>query len=469
MRKLNSIFILFIALVLVGCVSAEEVDNKLLKGDGTVSSQFDQDFPKYDDYFTSERLRVDLVFAGNSKESRVYLDGLYKEKEWSGSPNSLIDKSGMGTLFYEVFAVEPAGVLVQEHTDNPVDGVTPTPPAEGSYSTLIFSRGFNTLFEEWTTTEEAKRESMSMNQTIWLPMPKNSVKIVIYTREKQSGNFQVMEEFTINPNDRHIVPPVAQKESKLNKVVYNGQSSNKVDIVFLAEGYTASQMDKYMKDVKRFTDYIFSIEPFTSRKDDFNVWAVENISEESGVDIPQHGIWRHSAMESTFDTFYTDRYLTIFDHHKVADAASCSPFDALIVIANEEKYGGGGIYNSYAMGTADDPQALGVIIHEFGHHFAGLADEYFNKSTAYDESYYPLHIEPWEPNITTKVDFASKWESLVGTETEHGLIDLYEGGGYVAKGVFRPFEDCIMFHHTQSYFCPVCQKAIEAMIDYYIK
>ena len=174
-------------------------------------------------------------------------------------------------------------------------------------------------------------------------------------------------------------------------------------------------------------------------------------------------------MESTFDTFYTDRYLTIFDHHKVADAASVAPFDVIVVIANEDKYGGGGIYNSYAMGTSDNIQSLGVIIHEFGHLFAGLADEYFNKSTGYDESFYPLDIEPWEPNITTKVDFSSKWEDLMGLDTGHGIVDLYEGGGYVAEGVFRPLEDCIMRHHALSYFCPVCSKAIEDMIDYYTK
>ncbi|MBP5210714.1 MAG: peptidase M64 [Bacteroidales bacterium] len=439
------------------------------KYDGTASSCYQGDSPLYDDYFTPERLRVDLVFAGNHRKSEVFLDGLYREREWSGSPMSLIDKTGMGSLFYEVFAVEPSGTDVIENDLEVQDGVTPTPPEEGSYNTLIFSRGFNTLFEEWTTTEESKRESMSMNQTIWLPMPKRSVKIVIYGRDKSTGMLDPMGEFTVNPADRHIVPPEAQKQSKLTNLIDNGPVTEKADIVFLAEGYTEDQMGKFLKDAGRFADYIFSIEPFASHRSDFNVWAVESASEESGVDIPQNGIWRHTAMESTFDTFYTDRYLTIFDHSKVADAASSAPFDVIVVIANCEKYGGGGIYNSYAMGTSDHPMSLGVIVHEFAHHFAGLADEYFNKSTGYDESFYPLNIEPWEPNITTKVDFSSKWEAIMGLDTGHGEVGLYEGGGYVAKGVFRPLEDCIMHHHTQSYFCPVCSKAIENMIDYYTK
>ncbi len=421
------------ALVICACSSAPADNGESVKGDGTVSSICTED-PDYDTYFTGERLRIDLVFTGNREAQNCCLSELYRESEWAGSHASLINRFGYGQYCLEAFAGE----------------------------TLIFSTSFCTLFEEWTTTEQASRLSMAGNQTVWMPFPKQSVRIVLYERIRRTGRFEVMQEFEVDPSDRHIIPGSDKyAKSCLQK---SGDPKHKVDLVFLAEGYTAAQMDKFRTDAARMTEYLFSMEPYASRRDDFNVTLVESVSEEEGTDIPQEGQWRNTVMDSSFDTFYIDRYLTIFNHRKIADALSGVGFDTIFIIANEDKYGGGGIYNSYALGTSDNSRSDPVFIHEFGHSFAGLADEYYESETAY-EDYYPEGVEPWEDNITTQVDFGSKWADMMDVEG----VGLFEGAGYVAKGCWRPYEECRMLNNTAPAFCPVCQRAISRMIDFYCR
>ncbi|MCQ2182799.1 MAG: IgA Peptidase M64 [Bacteroidales bacterium] len=404
------------------------------KKNGTASSTADFK-PNYDDYFTHERLRLDFVLAGNYSEQYAFLKEMYKEKSWSGNPNSLIDTFGYGQYFFEAFVGD----------------------------TLVFSHGFSALFEEWTTTEQAQNVSMAMNQTVWMPFPKQTVDIVLYKRPRETGAFEKMLEFELDPTDRHIAPS-ADNGYRVSSLQYKGDPAHKVDIAICGEAYAADQQNKFRIDAMKLMDYFWTMEPYASRRNDFNVWLVESVSEKRQVDIPQEGIWNHTVLESMFDTFYIDRYLTVVDHSRIADVLSGTDFDTVMIIANEGKYGGGGIYNSYAIGTSDNPRTFPVYIHEFGHSFAGLADEYYESSTAYLD-YYPEGVEPWEPNITTQVDFASKWEDMVGTDG----VGLYEGGGYVAKGVWRPVEDCRMKTNEAPGFCPVCQRAINRTIDFYTK
>ena len=402
--------------------------------------------PDYDTYFTPQRLRVDVVLAGDDKTQTAYVDKLWRECEWAGPRGGLIDPSGYGQYRYEAS----------------VDGK------------VIFSKGFSTLFEEWRTTEQASRMPMAAGQSLWMPFPRQKVHFVLSERVRETGKFREMLAFDIDPEDRHIVPgPVTVLRTVPVQIM--GDPQDKVDLVFAAEGYTSAQMSKFRKDAQRMTDYLFTMEPYASRKDDFNVWLVESPSAESGVDIPQDSIWRNTAMDAMFDTFYEDRYLTVMDHRKIADAVSGVPFDAVFVLTNESKYGGGGIYNSYAMGTSDHALSLQVFIHEFGHSFAGLADEYYDSSVSY-ENYYPEGIEPWEPNVTTMVDFGSKWEDMVADTTPvptpndstwAGTVGVFEGAGYQAKGCYRPYYECRMLNNTAPGFCPVCQRAISRMIDYY--
>lgn len=403
-------------------------------GDGTASCCCTEE-PAYEDFFTPERLRVDLTLAGNSKEQHAYVSRLFREAEWSGSPASLIDHSGYGQYFYEVF----------------------------SESGLVFSKGFCTLFEEWRSTEQARTTDMSMGHSIWMPFPKAKVHVVLYQRIKESGKFESMLEFDVDPADRHIAP--CANDYRTTCLQYSGEPAHKVDLVFAGEGYSADQMSKLRGDARRMMGYLFSMEPYVGRADDFNVWLVESQSKDSGVDIPQDTVWRATVMDSGYDTFYEDRYLTIWDQTKIADVVSGTPFDTVFIIANDEKYGGGGIYNSYALGSSDHKFSMEVFIHEFGHSFAGLGDEYYDSSDPYADDYYPAGIEPWEPNITNQTDFDSKWADMMDVPG----VGLFEGAGYMTKGCWRPVEDCRMKTNTAPGFCPVCQRAINRMIDFYTK
>ncbi|MBP9992758.1 MAG: peptidase M64 [Bacteroidales bacterium] len=439
---MNRFIVLLFSAALLSCTAAPAAG-----GDGTVSSTF-KGKVNYREFFTSERLRVDLVLAGDAASQSVYLKGLQKESLWSASETNLIDTFGYGQYFYELFS----------------DGK------------LVFSKGFCTLFDEWCTTAQATKVQMAAGQSIWIPMPKSAARLVIYRRVRQTGKFEVMTQFDIDPSDRHIAPcpeEVCPVSSELK-----GDPSRKVDIALVAEGYTADNMEKFRSDARRLVETFFSLEPYASRRDDFNLWFVECPSAGNGVTVPQNGTWRNTVLASMFDTFYIDRYLTVWDHSLIAKAAAGVPHDALIVVANESKYGGGGVYNSYALGTADNKLSEVVMVHEFGHSFAGLADEYYTSDVAYEDYYLP-GIEPWEPNITNLTDFGSKWKDMVAPDTPvptpadpekwYGVVGVFEGAGYMAKGCYRPYYECRMLNNTAPGFCPVCLKAINDMIDWYVK
>lgn len=403
----------------------------------------------YDDYFTPNRLRIDLVFAGNAKQQNIYLDGLAKEDNWSGSKINLKDPFNYGEYYLEV----------------------KTPAGE-----TIYSKGFNTLFQEWRTTEEALEVSKSFNSSYVIPFPKEKVNLIVSERVKETGKFSPIFNFTIDPQDK-LINSGKNNNFAVTEIINNGSSDKKVDLLFIAEGYTADEMDKFRKDAAKFAKYLFELEPYKTRAKDFNIWAVESVSQESGTDIPHHDIWKNTVANSNFYTFRTDRYLTAPDQKLISQIASNAHYDALYVIVNTEKYGGGGIYNYYGLSMADHATEAPVFVHEFGHSFAGLGDEYYNSETAYND-FYNLKTEPWEPNITTLVDFDSKWKDLIepGTpvptpndEKYLNVTGLFEGGGYLNKGIYRPYYECRMKNNTAQGFCPACVRAINRMIDYYTK
>ena len=400
----------------------------------------------YDTWFTSDRLRVDFILAGDADSQQAYLSGLRKECAWAGSRESLIDPFRYGEYMFEVW----------------------------SGDTLVYSKGFSTLFQEWRTTPEAREVSRAYNQSVWMPFPKNEVCIILSERVKEAGEsgaaggFREIFSCTVDPGNA-LVSREAAPDYAITPLLVSGEMGNKVDLLFVAEGYTVGQMDKFHKDCRKFMEYLFSMEPYKSRMDDFNVSAVDVVSPEQGTDIPDLGIWKHTALNSHFYTFYIDRYLTVTDYKSIADNVAGVPFDVIFIVVNEEKYGGGGIYNSYALGTSGDGLSYQVFAHEFGHSFAGLGDEYFTSDVAY-ENYYNTDIEPWEPNITTLKAFEGKWKDMIDSgEWDEGQVGIHEGGGYMAKGVYRSREDCRMRTNTAPDFCPVCQRAINRMIDYYCR
>lgn len=389
----------------------------------------------YNQYFSPERLRVDLVFSGDATQQSVSLKSLHRESVWAGTKNKLIDTFNYGEYSLKAYA---------------------------KTGELIYSSGFCSLFQEWRSTLEARQVQKAFVQSVWMPFPKEEIVFSIYARNNKTGNFDELFSTTINPSDPMISPLHSLYKAEL--IQENGPTDKKVDLVFVAEGYSQGEMGKFRSDAARFAEYLFEYEPFASRREDFNIWILPCPSVDSGVDIPQKGVWKNSVINSTFNTFYIDRYLTVLDYMPLADALSNVPFDAVHVIANTSYYGGGGIFRYYGLSMSDHKYAKPVFVHEFGHYFAGLGDEYYDGETAYNDL-YPINIEPWEPNITNKVNFASKWEDLMGTDG----VGLFEGAAYSAKGVFRPVEECRMFNNTAPDFCPVCQRAIIRMIDFYTK
>ena len=412
----------------------------------SISSQSQVSFDKY---FTEKVLRFDFMLAGNNQKTAVYPMGFKEEPFWGGSKTNLPDSFNYGNFKYEVF--DDAG------------------------NNLLYSRGFCSLFQEWQTTAEAMKKERSFYEVVTMPYPKNTIRLVLSIR-KRNGTFSSLYETKIDPSDYFI-----RKEKPVNvateKIYGKGEPAKSVDLAFIAEGYTSAEMGKFKDDVKKMARALFAEAPFSDYKDKFNIWAVGAVSQESGTDVPGEGIYVNTALNTGFYTFDVDRYLTTQDIKSVNDYAAAVPHDNIIVLINSDRYGGGGVYNYYSGSTTGHLLSEKVFIHEFGHGFAGLADEYYTSAVAYDE-FYPLETEPWEPNITTRVRFDSKWEKSIAKdipvptpdeEKYSNVTGLFEGGGYSAKGIFRSEMDCRMKSNNPKGFCAVCRNAIRDMIGFYIK
>lgn len=400
---------------------------------------------EFDTFFVKKSLRIDFALTGNATTQQAAIQQLREEPVWGGPVKNLEDPFNYGGYYVNVYDAESGK--------------------------KIYSRGFNTLFEEWRTTDQAKSETQAWNNSVSVPFPKKPVQIEICARDKADMNFHPLLKQLVDPKSIFI-DRSPLKKNKVVEILSNGDSSNKADLVFLAEGYTESEMDKFEADAKRFTKTLFDTPPFGKYKADFNVWAVCVPSQESGMDVSGDGVWKNTALNSGYYTFGIDRYLTSQDLKPIRDAVWDVPCDAIFILVNSDTYGGGGMYNFYAMSTANNELTSVVFVHEFGHSFAGLADEYFNSEVAYND-FYNLKYEPWEPNITTLVDFDKKWKDLlpkntpVPTPLDDKFKDktgVFEGGGYLSKGIYRPMDNCMMRNYHP--FCPACQRGITQMINF---
>lgn len=400
----------------------------------------------FDTYFEKKSLRVDFALSGNSTYQAAAIQQLREEPVWGGPVRNLIEEFDYGGYY----------VHVRDKATNE----------------LIYSRSFNTLFEEWTTTEQALSEVQSWSNSISIPFPRKTVVFELSARDKSDMRFHSLLKTDIDPQSIFI-DRGSLKNNRITQIQYKGDPSNKVDLVFLAEGYTAETQDKFVADAKRFTELLFLTAPFTDHRDDFNVWSVNLVSEENGTDASGKGIFKNTALNSGYYTFGTDRYLTTPDMKSIRDAVWNVACDAIFILVNTETYGGGGMYNFYAIGTSDNERTPVVFVHEFGHSFAGLGDEYFSSEVAYSDM-YNLEKEPWEPNLTTLTDFDAKWKDLLPPtlpvptpldEKHKHDIGVFEGGGYLAKGIYRPMDHCMMRDFAP--FCPVCSRAIVRMINFF--
>jgi amino acid transporter len=439
-------------------------------------------------------MRVDYYHTGNATEERFSVDRVVVEPlPWPGNPRRAIDDTNRGKYFFEVY--------------------------DAGSGRVIYARGFSSIYGEWETTAEAKAMNRTFSESLRFPAPNAAVRIVVKKRDARNV-FQDAWTFMVDPTDKFIdrSPPAGAGELiALNK---SGEPEAKLDLLILGDGYTSSERAKFERAARRLVDVLFSTSPFRERRQDINVWGLCPVAAESGISRPSQGIYRRSPVGATYDAFDSERYVLTFENKAFRDIAANAPYEVVEILTNSATYGGGGIYGLYSTVAADSVWAPYVFVHEFGHHIAGLADEYYTS----DVAYLPAadRVEPWEPNATALLDSAAlKWKDLVTAETrvptpwpkdeferyskevqqkrralraanrpeaemdalfreeeKHetallnegphaGKVGAFEGANYEARGYYRPQADCIMFTRDNVPFCAVCRRAIDVILDLY--
>jgi len=437
-------------------------------------------------------MRFDYVHAGTASEEHFAVDGVVLEGAWPGPLDRWIDETNLGKYYFQV-----------------LDRAT---------NRLIYSRGFASIYGEWETTDEAKQQSRAFHESVRFPAPASPVQVVIKKRGPRN-EFREVWSAVIDPANAAID---RSSPAKLNvwAVMQNGPPQDKVDLLLLGDGYTAAEMDKWHRDARRTADLLFAVSPFKEHRLEFNVWAIDTPAEESGVSRPSDSVYRRSPLRAGYDAFGSERYVLTFDNRRLREIAAAAPYEFIEIVVNDRKYGGGGIFNLFATVSADNAFTPYVFVHEFGHHFAGLADEYYTSDVAYGSS--TERPEPWEPNVTAD-PHAAKWKELLaagiglpspwpkadfeqmeveiqkrrreiraqqrpeaemealfqeerGRDTKllasgpnAGKVGAFEGAMYEGRGYYRPQQDCIMFTRDEAGFCAVCRRAIERMIRMYAK
>ena len=452
--------------------------------------------PDFDTFFRDKTMRVDYVHSGGRGQEIIALDQVVSDGPWAGSRTRLVDGLNLGKYLFEV---------VDRRTNR-----------------VLYSRGFASIYGEWETTAESREVYESFHESLRFPWPQAPVQVVLKTRDA-ANSFHEIWSTVIDPDSRFVNPADRAPMGEVWPVFENGPPAEKVDLLVIGEGYTTAEIPKFHADAARLVDALFEEEPFRSRKGDFNVWGLDLPSAESGVSRPRAGQFRRTPLSAEYNIFDSERYVLTYDNRALRDAASAAPYEFLEILVNEEQYGGGGIFNFQATAAADTGFAEYVFVHEFGHHFAGLADEYYTSDVAY-ETGAADHPEPWEPNVTALHDPANlKWGDLIGADTplptpwdkaafeaestaaqrerrelrtggapeivmdrlfteqmeretallggmtHAGRVGAFEGASYEPTGLYRPEVDCIMFTRNPVGFCRVCSRAIENVVDLYAR
>jgi IgA peptidase M64/peptidase M64-like protein len=442
-----------------------------------------------------QTMRVDYYHTGSVSEERFSLDRIVVEPlPWPGNPSRPIDRTNLGKYFFDVTDVATGAV--------------------------VYSRGFSSIYGEWETTAEAKSINRTFSESLRFPAPASPVRVVVRRRDAKNA-FHDVWTLIVDPSDKFIARGVAAADAgALIRLHESGDPSQKLDLLILGDGYTAAERGKFERDARRLVDVLFQTPPFKERERDINVWGLCPAAAQSGVSRPSQHVYRRSPLGLTYDAFDTERYMLTLENKAFRDIAANAPYDVVEILANSATYGGGGIFGLYSTVAADNTWAPYVFVHEFGHHIAGLADEYYTS----DVAYLPPadRVEPWEPNATALLDPEHlKWKDLVtpGTplptpwpkdefdqrskqdqETRRQIraanrpesemdalfraqqardsallssgpfarsVGAFEGANYEARGYFRPQEDCIMFTRDRVPFCMVCRRAIDAILDLY--
>ncbi len=403
---------------------------------------------RYETWFEDSTLRLVLRHVGTSRTERWELAGLVREGPWPGSRTVLRDPDDLGQHWLRV-----------------LDRAT---------GQEIYSRGFGTLFYEWQTTEEAEKAERAFGESLRIPFPKRPVTVELSSRDRK-GRFQVVTRFEVDPNrDRIEVfrPDPAVRVEALHRA---REPARALDVVFVPEGYPKAQEEKMLADARRFAWIFLHTEPFVRHKDEINLWLVVAFSREVGISEPLKGRRLDTILGFSFDALGSPRYLMAESDERLRKVAAHAPYDQLYVMVNTARYGGGGIYNLYSTFPVDNEYSEYVFIHEFGHTFAGLGDEYYSSPVATNDM-YPPGVEPWEPNLTRWLGRKLKWKVAPGVplptppaEKYAGVVGLFEGAGYTGKGMYRPALDCKMFSKAFQPFCPVCMAAVERRLSRYTR
>ncbi|MGQ9800761.1 MAG: M64 family metallopeptidase [Candidatus Saccharicenans sp.] len=363
---------------------------------------FSQEKVRYDEHFLDRALRINLYMVGEAKEEQIIIHSLYQEELWPESRTNLTDPFNYGRYFVKVYEV--------------------------SSNKLIYAKGFDCQFGEYRTTTPALNGVKKVFQrAVRIPWPKHKVNVVFEVRDRKNLLHPLTVE-TIDPEDYHHLRESSRVGDYIFEVQKNGPPAERVDLVFLAEGYTIEEKDKFLNDVKKFSGYLFEVEPYKSHQEKFNIYGVFRPSAESGMDEPRQRSYKNTVLKASFNAFDLDRYMLTEEGFLLREMAAQVPYDSIVILVNSKRYGGGGIYNDYCITTVDNQASKGVFLHEFGHSFAGLADEYYASDVAYNE-FYPPGVEPLEPNITALLDPKNlKWKDLlspgISIPTEYGKEEM---------------------------------------------
>lgn len=404
--------------------------------------------PEFDTHFADSTLRIDYIFSGGARlQPAVLLDAMHLDPAgWAGRRHRLdsIPIAGNGSI------------RVIDPTD----------------STTLYLNTFSSLFAEWLLTDEAATTPRSMENVFLLPWPRHAVDVEVALFDSR-GDTAAVTTHRVDPADILISRPAPSRPTTPHRyLLRSGSPAEKIDVAILAEGYTEAEMDSFYLHAATTIESLRAHEPFGSLADRFNFVAVAAPSVDSGVSIPRYGDWKDTAAGSHFSTFYSNRYLTTPHLKQVHDLLTGIPYEHIIILANTDEYGGGGIYNSYTLTTARHKHFPSVVVHEFGHSFGGLGDEYFYDNDVMTDTYV-LDVEPWEPNVTSLTVNPVKWSHLleegtpVPTPVEEAAkypVGVYEGAAYTAHGMYRPADHCRMRDNTTPGFCPVCQDALRRLI-----
>lgn len=404
----------------------------------------------YDVAFSDSTLRLDYSLAGNATTQNVFLSNASIDTApWAGRRVNL------------------------DHF--PLQGNGRVRVTDATSGETLYTTAFSSLFSEWIDTPEAESVSRAMEHTVLVPMPRRPVDILVTLTNIRHDTVAVLRH-RVDPADILLRRPAPGAEVTPHEYLHQaGKPSECIDVAIVAEGYTEAEMPQFLEKARRTVDAILSHKPFGDMAQRFNFVAVKAPSLDSGVSVPRLGEWRRTAVGSHYSTFYSNRYLTTPRVWQLHDLLRGIPYEHIVILANTPEYGGGGIFNSYTLTTTGHAAFEPVVVHEFGHSFGGLGDEYFYDNDTMTDV-YPRDIEPWEPNVTTTLSGNLKWGHLMAPGTpvptpveraEEFPVGIYEGAAYCTKGLYRPADHCRMRDNATPGFCPVCQESLKKLILFY--